>query len=82
MFETEVNVCVFFKLVHAKVNCDGYKEQGITFPSGPMQKRLLLEFYEECNVDPATVDFLEAHATGTFDFEIGKVGHKNYLLKI
>lgn len=56
------------QLVHAKTNCDGYKEQGITFPSGPMQKQLLDEVYEECNVDPATIDFLEAHATGMLNY--------------
>ncbi|XP_018336345.1 fatty acid synthase-like [Agrilus planipennis] len=56
---------IYAQVVHAKTNCDGFKEQGITYPSGADQKQLLIEFYEECKVDPTTLDFLEAHATGT-----------------
>ncbi|XP_065219793.1 fatty acid synthase isoform X2 [Planococcus citri] len=56
---------VYARVVHAKTNCDGYKEQGITYPSGLMQKRLLEEFYEECEVKPNTLNFVEAHGTGT-----------------
>jgi acyl transferase domain-containing protein len=51
--------------VHAKTNCDGYKEEGITFPSSLLQAQLLEQFYEECRINPASVDFIEAHATGT-----------------
>jgi len=50
--------------VHAKTNCDGYKEEGITFPSWLLQTQLLEQFYEECDINPASVDFIEAHATG------------------
>lgn len=52
-------------MVHAKTNCDGYKEQGITYPSGPMQQQLLEEFYDEIKVDPTKISFIEAHGTGT-----------------
>jgi len=51
--------------VHAKTNCDGYKEEGITFPSRLLQTQLMEQFYEECCINPASVDFIEAHATGT-----------------
>jgi fatty acid synthase len=51
--------------VHAKTNCDGYKEEGITFPSRLLQTQLMEQFYEECHINPALVDFIEAHATGT-----------------
>lgn len=50
--------------MHAKTNCDGYKEQGITYPSGHMQTELLKEFYAECNVNPLSIDYVEAHGTG------------------
>lgn len=62
---------VYSTVVHCKANCDGYKEQGITFPSADQQRELLQEFYEECDVDPSTVDYVEAHGTGTRvgDFE-------------
>lgn len=56
---------IYAQLVHAKSNCDGYKEQGITFPSGFMQARLLREAYQECGVNPLDVTFMEAHGTGT-----------------
>ncbi|KAK9875949.1 hypothetical protein WA026_011050 [Henosepilachna vigintioctopunctata] len=52
-------------IVHAKTGCDGYKEQGITYPSGEMQKHLLEEFYKECEIPPSSLSFLEAHGTGT-----------------
>lgn len=51
-------------LVCTQTNCDGYKEEGITFPSSKMQTKLLSEFYRNVGVDPATVDYVEAHATG------------------
>ena len=56
---------MYAKLVHAKTNCDGYKEEGITFPSRLLQAQLMEQFYEECCINPASVDFVEAHATGT-----------------
>ena len=38
---------------------------GILFPSGEMQKRLLLEVYNEAGVDPSLVSYVELHGTGT-----------------
>lgn len=63
---------VYATIVHAKTNCDGYKEQGITYPSGHMQYELLREFYVECGIDPTTLNFVEAHGTGT------KVNSRNF----
>lgn len=56
---------VYANLLYSKANCDGYKEEGITYPSGKMQMRLLKEFYEDINIPPSTVNFVEAHSTGT-----------------
>ncbi|XP_050677552.1 fatty acid synthase-like [Leptidea sinapis] len=56
---------VYAQLLHAKTNCDGYKEQGITYPAGNIQKLLLSEFYEECSIVPSELEFVEAHGTGT-----------------
>ncbi|ESO05744.1 hypothetical protein HELRODRAFT_99033 [Helobdella robusta] len=56
---------VYASLVHSKNNSDGFKEQGITYPSGEMQKRLLLEVYEEAHVNPTEVSYVELHGTGT-----------------
>ncbi|XP_064637682.1 fatty acid synthase-like isoform X2 [Lineus longissimus] len=46
-------------------NSDGFKSQGITFPSGEVQKQLLMSVYSDAHIDPATVDYVEAHGTGT-----------------
>ncbi|CAH2093493.1 unnamed protein product [Euphydryas editha] len=55
---------VYAQVLHAKTNCDGYKEQGISYPAGNMQKLLLSEFYEECGVPPNSLEYIEAHGTG------------------
>ncbi|GLH14335.1 Fatty acid synthase [Gryllus bimaculatus] len=52
-------------ILNAKTNTDGNKEQGITFPSGEMQKKLIKEVYAEVGVNPADVAYVEAHGTGT-----------------
>ncbi|KAF9823811.1 hypothetical protein SFRURICE_006662 [Spodoptera frugiperda] len=67
---------VYAQLLHAKTNCDGYKEQGITYPAGHIQKLLLREFYEECSIPPSILEFVEAHGTGT------RVGDPEELLAI
>ncbi|XP_066906939.1 fatty acid synthase [Halyomorpha halys] len=56
---------MYATMIHVKTNCDGYKEQGITYPSGETQQKLLQEFYEECMIDPSTIAWVEAHGTGT-----------------
>lgn len=56
---------IYAKVVHAKTNSNGFTEQGITHPSFQQQSQLLKEFYEECDVDPNSVDYVEAHGTGT-----------------
>ncbi|XP_077296456.1 fatty acid synthase-like [Arctopsyche grandis] len=55
----------YAQVLHAKTNCDGYKEQGITYPAGQVQKMLLTEFYKECQVNPIELEFIESHGTGT-----------------
>ncbi|XP_049869377.1 fatty acid synthase-like [Pectinophora gossypiella] len=54
------------QVIHVKTNCDGYKDKGITYPSGQVQRQLLQDFYNECGVSPSSVEFVEAHGTGTF----------------
>lgn len=39
----------------------GYKPEGITYPSGAMQQKLLSEFYDEVKIDPSTLAYVEAH---------------------
>uniref|UniRef100_UPI00398F77C5 fatty acid synthase n=1 Tax=Pristiophorus japonicus TaxID=55135 RepID=UPI00398F77C5 len=56
---------VYATVVNAGSNTDGYKEQGVTFPSGEMQQKLIQSVYEEAGVSPADVEYVEAHGTGT-----------------
>jgi len=52
-------------VVEALTNNDGFKDQGITFPNGTMQNKLIKEVYAKCGVNPAEVSYVEAHGTGT-----------------
>ncbi|XP_064478735.1 fatty acid synthase-like [Ornithodoros turicata] len=55
----------YAQVLHIKANADGYKNEGITFPSGEQQEVLLRQVYEEADVDPTKVSYVEAHGTGT-----------------
>ena len=59
-------------------NCDGYKDEGITFPSGPQQVKLFRRVAQLAEIDPSTIDFMEAHGSATrvsgfalFQFNMG-----------
>ncbi|XP_044270431.1 fatty acid synthase [Tribolium madens] len=56
---------VYATVLGSKINTDGFKEQGITFPAGSMQNQLIRETYAEFGVDPNEVSYVEAHGTGT-----------------
>uniref|UniRef100_A0A665X8P4 Fatty acid synthase n=1 Tax=Echeneis naucrates TaxID=173247 RepID=A0A665X8P4_ECHNA len=56
---------IYATVVNAGNNTDGYKEQGVTFPSGTMQQRLVQSLYQEANITPEQVEYVEAHGTGT-----------------
>ncbi|XP_072140212.1 fatty acid synthase-like [Dermacentor andersoni] len=69
---------VYAKLIHVKANADGYKNEGITFPSGKQQEQLLREVYVEAQVDPREMAYIEAHGTGTKvgdPEELGAISH-------
>ncbi|XP_066560722.1 fatty acid synthase [Amia ocellicauda] len=56
---------VYATVLNAGNNTDGYKEQGVTFPSGEMQQRLVRSLYQEAHIAPDLVEYVEAHGTGT-----------------
>lgn len=56
---------VYAKVIYSDTNCDGYKPEGITYPSGLMQEKLLSNFYRDLSLDPCKVMYVEAHGTGT-----------------
>ncbi|CAJ0958992.1 unnamed protein product [Ranitomeya imitator] len=56
---------VYATIVNAGSNTDGYKEQGVTFPSGEVQQQLLNALYHEAGIQASEVEYVEAHGTGT-----------------
>ncbi|KAH8325813.1 hypothetical protein KR067_008335, partial [Drosophila pandora] len=56
---------VYASILNVRTNTDGFKEQGITYPIGKMQNRLIRETYEEIGLNPNEVVYVEAHGTGT-----------------
>lgn len=56
---------VYAKVLASGSNCDGYKDEGITFPSGPQQVKLFRRVAQLAGVDPSTIDFMEAHGSAT-----------------
>lgn len=55
---------VYAKVLHGKTNCDGYKEMGITYPSGDDQCDLMTDVWREMGINPVEVSYLESHGTG------------------
>ena len=51
-------------IVETGVNNDG-RNSGLTVPNHAAQAELLREVYARAGVDPAEIDYLEAHGTGT-----------------
>lgn len=56
---------VYANVLNAKTNCDGFKREGMACPSGKFHKKLYEQFYQEINIDPRSVSYIEAHGTGT-----------------
>uniref|UniRef100_A0A6G1SKN2 Fatty acid synthase n=2 Tax=Aceria tosichella TaxID=561515 RepID=A0A6G1SKN2_9ACAR len=52
-------------IVHTKCNNDGFKVEGITYPSSQSQEELMNEAIIEAGVDPRQIFYVEAHGTGT-----------------
>ncbi|XP_039303879.1 fatty acid synthase [Solenopsis invicta] len=56
---------VYATVVRTKTSTDGYKSEGITYPSGEKQYQLMRDIYIEAGINPADVSYVEAHGTGT-----------------
>ena len=52
-------------IVNIGANVDGYKEEGISFPSSEAQYIVMKSTLEQANVEPNSVLYIEAHGTGT-----------------
>ena len=51
-------------VVTSALNTDGHKS-GITVPSSEAQAALLKQAYVQAGIDPVSIDYIEAHGTGT-----------------
>ncbi|KAJ3652436.1 hypothetical protein Zmor_018400 [Zophobas morio] len=56
---------IYAQILNTKVNCDGFKKEGITYPSSQMQEELITEMYKESNIKISKLSYVEAHGTGT-----------------
>ncbi|KAB0396042.1 hypothetical protein E2I00_012922, partial [Balaenoptera physalus] len=56
---------VYATILNAGTNTDGFKEQGVTFPSGEVQEQLIRSLYESAGLTPESLEYIEAHGTGT-----------------
>ncbi|XP_043860025.1 LOW QUALITY PROTEIN: fatty acid synthase [Dromiciops gliroides] len=56
---------VYATVLSASTNTDGYKEQGVTFPSGEVQEQLIRSLYKNSGVSPESLEYVETHGTGT-----------------
>uniref|UniRef100_A0ABI7YC33 Fatty acid synthase n=1 Tax=Felis catus TaxID=9685 RepID=A0ABI7YC33_FELCA len=56
---------VYATILNAGTNTDGCKEQGVTFPSGEVQEQLIRSLYEPAGLSPESLEYIEAHGTGT-----------------
>ena len=55
---------IYATILATASNSDG-RTQGIFLPSAEAQEALLREVYEQAEVDPADITYIEAHGTGT-----------------
>ncbi|XP_063924503.1 fatty acid synthase-like [Zophobas morio] len=56
---------IYAQVINTKVNCDGFKKEGITYPSSQIQEKLMTEIYKESGIKLSEVSYVEAHGTGT-----------------
>lgn len=56
---------IYAGVLNTGSNADGYKDEGITFPSQEMQVSLFRQVQNEVGVNATHVAFMEAHGSAT-----------------
>lgn len=56
---------IYASILNTGSNADGYKDEGITFPSQEMQISLFKQVQEEVGVNATHLAFMEAHGSAT-----------------
>lgn len=55
---------IYATILGAKLNSDGFKEEGLNFPSSDSQLQLMRNVYEEYQINIDEITYFEAHGTG------------------
>lgn len=55
---------IYTSIVGFGTNADGYKKEGIGFPSADSQIKLMKQIYEDYQIHPDCINYFEAHGTG------------------
>lgn len=56
---------IYATIAGTSTNTDGFKTEGATYPSQPVQAQLIRNTYARANLKPTDVHYVEAHGTGT-----------------
>lgn len=56
---------IYAGVLNTGSNADGYKDEGITFPSQEMQISLFRQVQEEVGIKSTDLAFMEAHGSAT-----------------
>ncbi|MCQ8064004.1 polyketide synthase, partial [Salmonella enterica] len=70
---------IYATVLNAGTNTDGSKEQGVTFPSGEAQEQLIRSLYQPAGLSPESVEYIEAHGTGT---KVGDPQELNSIVRV
>lgn len=61
----DISKRIYATVLGCRSNSDGFKEEGITFPSISSQSKLMSQVYTDANIDVNDIGYVEAHLTGT-----------------
>lgn len=56
---------IYANIVHVDTSNEGFKQEGVSYPSIDRQTELLTRFYKDIDVDPLTVGYFETHGAAT-----------------
>lgn len=57
---------IYASIAGGILGADGYKKEGVGFPSSEAQYQLMKNLYEECSIDKNDISYFEAHGTGMY----------------
>lgn len=63
---------VYATIIGGKLGADGYKKEGLTYPSAEAQYELMKNLYKEFNVDINDISYFEVHGTGSYTLRLKK----------